>query len=151
MWHYFILLMTAWYSIEYTYHIFFIHSFASGHLDRFHVLDIINSAAMNTGVLVSFWNIVFWLPRWLSGKESTSQSRRRGFDPWVRKIPRRRKWRPTLVFVPGKSHGQGSLVGYTPWGHKRVGHDLMTKQQQQLNMYPEVELLDHMQTLALAL
>ena len=41
-----------------------------------------------------------------------------GFDPWVRKIPWRRKWQPTPVFLPGKSQGQRSLAGYSPWGHK---------------------------------
>ena len=40
------------------------------------------------------------------------------FDPWVRKIPWRRKWQPTPVFLLGKSHGQKSLAGYTPWSHK---------------------------------
>ena len=40
------------------------------------------------------------------------------FDPWVGKIPWRRKWQPTLVFLPGESHGQRSLVGYSPYGHK---------------------------------
>ena len=64
------------------------------------------------------------------GKESACQCRRHRFDPWVRKIPWRRKWRPTPVFLPGKSHGQRSLVGYSPWGLKRAGHDLVTKQQQ---------------------
>ena len=57
-----------------------------------------------------------------SGKESTCQCRRRkrrGFDPWVRKIPWRRKWQPPLVFLPGAFHGQRSLVGYNPRGHKR--------------------------------
>ena len=54
--------------------------------------------------------------------------RRRGFDPWAGKIPFRRKWHPTPVLLPGMSHGQRSLVGYSPWGHKRVGHDLVTKQ-----------------------
>ena len=49
---------------------------------------------------------------------------------WVRKIPQKRKWQSTPVFLPGKSHRQRSLVGYSPWGHKRVGHDLITKQQQ---------------------
>ena len=44
--------------------------------------------------------------------------KRHGFDPWVRKIPWRRKWQYTPVLVPGKSHGQRSLVGYSPWGHK---------------------------------
>ena len=53
------------------------------------------------------------------------QSRHR-FDP--RKIPWRKKWQPTPVFLPGKSCGQSSLMGYSPWGHKGVGHDLMTKQ-----------------------
>ena len=51
--------------------------------------------------------------------------------PWVGKIPWRRKCQPTPVFLPGKSHEQRRLAGYSPWGHKRVGHDLMTKQQQQ--------------------
>ena len=40
------------------------------------------------------------------------------FDSWVGKIPWRRKWQPTPVFLPGKSHGQRSLMGYNPWGHK---------------------------------
>ena len=40
------------------------------------------------------------------------------FDPWVGKIPWRRKWQPTPVFLPGESHGQRSLVGYRLWGHK---------------------------------
>ena len=65
----------------------------------------------------------------LSGEESACQCRRHGLDPWVKKIPWRRKWKSTPVFLPGKSHGQRSLAGYSPWGHKRVGHDLTTKQQ----------------------
>ena len=71
------------------------------------------------------------LPWWLSGKEPTCQCRRHGFDPWVGKIPWRRKWQPTPVFLPGESHGQRSLVDHNPWGHKRVRHNLVTKQQQQ--------------------
>jgi len=58
------------------------------------------------------------LPWWPSGKESTCQCRRQGFDPWSGKIPWRRKWQLTPVFLPGKSHGQRSLVGYSPWGGK---------------------------------
>ena len=50
-------------------------------------------------------------------------------DPW------RRKWQPTPVLLPRKSHGQRSLVGYSPWGHKRVGHDLATKQQTTNSLY----------------
>ena len=34
------------------------------------------------------------------------------------RFPWRRKWQPTPVFLPGKSHGQESLAGYSPWGHK---------------------------------
>ena len=40
------------------------------------------------------------------------------FDPWVGKIHWRREWQPTLVFLPGESHEQRSLTGYSPWGHK---------------------------------
>ena len=47
---------------------------------------------------------------------------RHGFDPWVGKILWRRKWQPIPVFLPGESHGQRSLAGYGPWGH-RVGDD----------------------------
>ena len=50
---------------------------------------------------------------------------RYGFDSWVRKIPRSRKWQPTAVFLPGKSHGQRSLVGHSPWGCKKL--DTTTK------------------------
>ena len=42
------------------------------------------------------------------------------FDPWVGKIPWRRKWLPTPVFLPGESHGQRRLVGYSPWGCKEL-------------------------------
>ena len=45
-----------------------------------------------------------------------------------RKITWRRKWQPTLGLLPGKSCGERSLESYSPWGHKRVGHDLVTKQ-----------------------
>ena len=42
----------------------------------------------------------------------------RGFDPWVRKIPWRRAWQPTPVFLPGESSGQRRLASYSSWGHK---------------------------------
>ena len=63
------------------------------------------------------------LPRWHGGEEPTCQCRRPGFDPWVRKIPWRRKWQPSPVFLPGESHGQRSLEGYSPWGRKSFRHD----------------------------
>ena len=40
------------------------------------------------------------------------------FDRWVERIPWRRKWQPTPVFMLGESHGQRSLAGFGPWGHK---------------------------------
>ena len=44
--------------------------------------------------------------------------------------PRKRKWQPTPVLLPGNSHGQRSLAGYSPRVYKRVGRDLATKQEQ---------------------
>ena len=61
-------------------------------------------------------------PGGASSKESTCQSRRHkrhGFDPQVQKIPWSREWHPTPGFLSGESHGQRSLAGYSPWGHKR--------------------------------
>ena len=52
------------------------------------------------------------LPWWLSGTESTCQCKSCWFDPWVGKIPWRRKWQPTPVFHPGKPHRPRSLAGY---------------------------------------
>ena len=52
-----------------------------------------------------------------------------GFDPWVGKIPWRRKWQPPPVFLPGKSNGQRSLAGYSPQIYQRVRYNLVTKQQ----------------------
>ena len=67
-------------------------------------------------------------PQWFSCRESTCQCRRPGFNPWIRKIPWRRAWQPTPVFLPGESPGQRSLVGYSPWDRKES--DLATQQQQ---------------------
>ena len=40
-------------------------------------------------------------------------------DPWVWKIPWRREWQPTPIFLPGEFHEQRSLEGYSPWGHRK--------------------------------
>ena len=61
-------------------------------------------------------------PKVTVDKESACQCRRHnrhGFSPWVGKIPWSRKGQPGK-FLPGKSHGQRSLVGYSPWGHKEL-------------------------------
>ena len=76
---------------------------------------------------------IFWksfrrigdFPGSASGKESTCQCRswdRHGFDPWVRKIPWRRKWQPTPVFLPGEFQEQRSLAGYSARDCRRVRH-----------------------------
>ena len=66
----------------------------------------------------SCWPLCWGFPGGASGKEPACQCRRykrRSFDPWVGKIPWRREWLPTPVFLPGESHGQRS---YSPWGRK---------------------------------
>ena len=67
------------------------------------------------------------LCRWLSGKESAYQFRRCGFDPWARKIPLEKEMATHSNILAWK-------IPWTeeagPWGRKRVGHDLVTKQQQ---------------------
>ena len=68
-----------------------------------------------------YTHICLGLPRWLSGKDSTCLYRRCRLDPWIRKIPWRRKWHPTPILLPGKSHGQRSLVGYSLWQLSRTG------------------------------
>ena len=60
-------------------------------------------------------------PGGASGKEHACQCRRqkrRGFDPWVGKVPWRRAWQPTPVFLPGESHGQRRLEGCSPLCHQ---------------------------------
>ena len=59
-----------------------------------------------------------WFPGGSYGKVSARSVGEPGFDPWVRKIPWRRKQQPTPVLLPGKFHGWRSLLGYSPWGHK---------------------------------
>ena len=66
-----------------------------------------------------YFNLSF--PGCANGKEPTCQCRRHKrcrFDPWVRKIPWRRAWQPTPVFLPGESHGQRSLAAYSPQSRK---------------------------------
>ena len=60
-------------------------------------------------------------PGGTSDKASACQCKRlkrHGFNPWVGKIPRGRKWQPTLILSPGKFHGWRRLVGCSPWGHE---------------------------------
>ena len=68
-------------------------------------------------------SVIEGFPQWLIGKEFACigvVTEDCGFGPWVGKIPWSRAWQPTPVFLPGESHGQRSLVGYSPWGHKEL-------------------------------
>ena len=73
-----------------------------------------------TGRFFNIWPplILPGLPWWLSMVKCLSIMRQTQFNPWVRKIPWRRKWQPTPVFLPGEVHGQRSLEDYSPQGRK---------------------------------
>ena len=84
---------------------------------------------MSMGYLLEYFKLSFvpWIiitsihlgaSQVLSGKESACQCRRRMFNPGMGRIPWRRKWQPTPVFLPGESHRQRSLAGYSPWSCK---------------------------------
>ena len=72
---------------------------------------------------IEYLSFHFGLPGWLNDKESACQCRPHRLNPWVRKIPWSRKWQRTPIFLPGKSHGQRSLAGCSPWGSQRVGRN----------------------------
>ena len=65
-------------------------------------------------------------------------------QPWVGKIPWRKEWQPTPVFLPGEPHGQRSLVGYSPWGLKRVRCDRLT-----LSLFTFTRMIFHLKILYL--
>ena len=79
------------------------------HTLSYAVLQKIEKLANQQGVEIG-WGMQGHWRDWL---QTTSS-----YFPWVGKIPWRRKWQPTAVFLPGKSHGQRSLAGYSPWGSK---------------------------------
>ena len=93
----------------------------SGYLNRCWIYRHIFCFANN----MKMWLFLFCgkLPKQLRGEESAWECRRCGFDPWVRKIPGRRTWQPTPVFLPGKVHEQRSLAGYSPRESQKAGHD----------------------------
>ena len=74
---------------------------------------------------LSIESIWLLLPSFLGGASLVAQTvknplagSRPGINPWVGKIPWRRAWQPTPVFLPGEFHGQRSLAGYSAWGYK---------------------------------
>ena len=73
--------------------------------------------------ILSKFPSVAGFPGGAGDRELTCQCKRHmrsRFNPWVGKILWRRAWQPTLVFLPGESHGQRSLSGYSPWDHKAL-------------------------------
>ena len=96
----------------------------------FHLLAIVNYATVSMGVQITIsvpaFNSFGYTPRRASQGAlvvknpfaSAGEIKRLQFHPWVRKIPWRRARQPTPVFLPGESHGQRSLVGYSPRGCK---------------------------------
>ena len=106
--------------------LFSIHSF-NHQIFTPHLLSTIHCQVQKTKhISHDHYNTKLWFliitvlpPRWISGKESTHQSRRRRFNPCVGKIPWRRK-QLTPVLLPGKSHGQRGLASYSPRSCRRV-------------------------------
>ena len=76
-------------------------------------------------ILALLW--MYGFPRWFSGKESTCQCGRLRSDPWVRKIPLRRKWHPTPVFLPRKIPWTEEPGGQQSTGLQRVRHNWATE------------------------
>ena len=103
-----------------------------------HVFSLLDSSG---SLLFKSMYLFPGLPWWLSNKDSAYQCRRHVFDPWIGKIPWRRKWKLTPVFLSGKSHRQRRLAGYNPWGHKESNtterltllSSQLTKHQKQLH------------------
>ena len=94
--------------------------YSTGNSTQYSVMTYVEKKLKNSGYMY-----IYGLPRWFSGQRICLQCRShksRKLDPWVRKIPLRRIWQPTSVFLPGKSHGQRNLAGFSPWSH-RIGRD----------------------------
>ena len=78
-----------------------------------------NKEIITTNVLETVkWFDVTGFPGGSVAKNTPANSGDQGLGRWVGKIPWRKKWQPTPVFLPGKSHGERSLVGYSAWGPK---------------------------------
>ena len=107
------------------------HSVMSNSLQP-HVLYIAHQAPLSMGFSIQGYWSGFPSPGIelaslaLAGRFSTTEPPGRA-SSGLGRIPWRKKWQPTPVLLPGKSHGQRSLADYSPWIHKRVRHDLVTK------------------------
>ena len=79
-----------------------------------------SNLGMSLEIWASAWQFVKGFPSGSAVKNLSTirRHRRPRFDPWVGKMPWRREWQPIPVFLPGESHGQRNLAGYSPWGRK---------------------------------
>ena len=91
----------------------------SGSYSYYRILKFASFRLASFNMHLRVFHVFHGLPCCLSTKESACQFRRCTFSPSVGKIPWRKKWQPTSVFLPGKSHGQRNLAGYSPWSHKK--------------------------------
>ena len=80
--------------------------------------SLIPGLGSSPGEGIGYWLQYSWASLLAQMVKNLSAMQETGFDPWVGTIPWRRAWQPTPVFLPGESHGQRSLVDYSPWGHK---------------------------------
>ena len=71
------------------------------------------------------WWLLYGLPKWLSDKESACHCRRHGFDPWIGKVPWRRKWQPLQYFYLENTMDRGAWWATVQRGHKRLRQDLV--------------------------
>ena len=86
--------------------------------EYFYMTDCLSPIVRLNNIYIYFFKLRYRLPWWLRRQSICLQCGRPRFEPWVGKIHWRRKWQSTPVSLPGKSHGQRSLVGYSPWGRK---------------------------------
>ena len=75
------------------------------------------------------------MAQWVKNAPAVQETRRCGFNPWIRTILWRRKKQPTSAFLPEKSHGQRTLVGYSPQGHKEIQLSTSTTFLRQWKLY----------------
>ena len=81
-------------------------------------MQLMNADPLGNFLVVQWLGGLPWCGSTVKNPPVYKRHRRHGFNPWVGKIPWRRAWQHAPVFLPGKSHGQRSLAGCTPWGRK---------------------------------
>ena len=114
----------------------------------FSLRELVNIYFIIIAEIFDFLQLKYQLPKWFNGKESSCQCKRYEFDLWFGKILWRRQWQPTPIFFLGKSHGQRSLAGYSPWDVKKefdltqqLNNNNKLKYSQEIHLENSLELL----------